>query len=380
MLLLLTVLVALPGTTDAAGNTEFKYGGYVKMDVIGTTYRNGDVSSESPLRDFHFPAAIPVDSSDDHHDLDFHVKESRFNLGTTTTVEDREINGFVEFDFLLSSQGDEKISNSFNPRMRHFYFETGKYLVGQTWTTFMIVIIPDDLDFTGAAEGIVFARQPQIRYTRGPWKFALENPETIVTPNGGGSGVVTESGRLPDIVGRYDFPVKWGKLAVSGMLRQLHRDSGGVSDSEAGFGASVGGQIDFENGDDLRFQATAARGLGRYIGLNFTNDAVVDADGKLKSIGQFATFASYRHHWNERLRSSVNISLFFAGHDTDLTGSGVNKDAQSYSINLLYSPVSVLTAGVELMHARRVLESGTDGTFQRLQLSARYDFGWTPGG
>ena len=81
-----------------------------------------------------------------------------------------------------------------------------------------------------------------------------------------------------------------------------------------------------------------------------------------------------------RLRSNASISLFFGDHDTDLTGSGANKDAQSYSINLLYSPVSVLTAGVELMHARRVLEGGTDGTFQRLQLSARYDFGWTPGG
>ncbi len=60
--------------------------------------------------------------------------------------------------------------------------------------------------------------------------------------------------------------------------------------------------------------------------------------------------------------------------------TGVNQGAQSYSVNLLYSPVSVLTAGVELMHARRELENGSDGTIQRLQLSARYDFGWTPGG
>lgn len=350
------------------------------MDVIGTTYRNGDVGSESPLRDFHFPAAIPVGASDHNHDMDFHVKESRFNLSTTTTVEDREINGFVEFDFLLSSQGDEKVSNSFNPRMRHFYFDTGPWLVGQTWTTFMIVIIPDDLDFTGAAEGIVFARQPQIRYTHGPWKFALENPETIVTPFNGGPGVVTESGRLPDIVGRYDFPVSWGQLGLSAMVRQLHRDADDTSDSEAGLGVSVGGHVDFESGDDFRFQATLGRGLGRYVGLNFTNDAAVAADGKLHSIGQFAAFASFRHHWNDRLRSSTNVSFFFGDHDTDLTGTGVNESAQSYSINLLYSPVSVLTAGVELMHARRVQESGTDGTFQRLQLSARYDFGWTPGG
>jgi hypothetical protein len=32
---------------------------------------------------------------------------------------------------------------------------------------------------------------------------------------------------------------------------------------------------------------------------------------------------------------------------------------------------------VELMHARRMLENGIDGTFDRLQLSGRHDFGYT---
>jgi hypothetical protein len=376
-------LVAFCGsglTPAAAADTEFKYGGYVKMDVLSTFYNHGDVSSESPLRDFHLPSQIPVGDSDDNHDLDFHVKESRFNLGTKTLVEDREINGFLEMDFLLSGQGDEKVSNSFNPRMRHFYAQTGNWLVGQTWTTFMILVIPDDLDFTGAAEGIVFTRQPQIRYTHKQWQFSLENPETIVTPNSGGPGQVTESGRLPDAVVRYDFPVKWGSLGLAGIARQLHIETGSTDDSQLGIGASIGGKAYVGEKDDFRFQATLGQGIGRYVGLNFTNDAVVDADDKLETIGQFAAFASYRHFWNETLRSSANVSFFLGDNNTSFTGDSVNKNAQSYSVNLLYSPVSLITAGVELMHACRELESGVDGTFQRLQLSARYDFGWTPGG
>jgi hypothetical protein len=377
-------LAALAGFAMAAGTataavTTFQYGGYVKMDVLSTYYNHGDVDPYSPLRDFHLPSHIPVGDSDENYDLDFHVKESRFHLGTTTVVDDREIHGFVELDFLLSKQGDERISNSFNPRLRHFYFQTGRWLLGQTWTTFMIVILPDDLDFIGAADGVVFGRQPQVRFTHGPWQLSLENPETIVTPFEGGTGVVTESGRVPDAVARYNLAVDWGTLGLAAIGRQLHYENGtGNCDREFGFGGSIGGKFEVGKRDDLRFQATAGRGLGRYVALNYTNAAAVDADGKLDAIGQFAAFASYRHFWNETLRSSVNASFFIGDNNANLTGGEVNKEAQSYSINLLYSPVSVLTVGAELTHARRVIEDGTDGSFQRLQFSARYDFGWTP--
>ena len=148
----------LAATAQAEVKTELDYGGYIKMDVLSTYYRNGDVAPESPLRDFHLPSQIPVGSLDESYDLDFHVKESRFHLGTNTTVDGHEIKGFLELDFLLSKQGDEKVSNSFNPRLRHFYLTTGSWLFGQTWTTFMIVVVPDDLDFAGAAEGLVFGR------------------------------------------------------------------------------------------------------------------------------------------------------------------------------------------------------------------------------
>ena len=71
-----------------AEDTEFSYGGYVKMDVLSTYYRNGDVASASPLRDFHLPSQIPIGDTNENYDLDFHVKESRFHFGTKTTFED----------------------------------------------------------------------------------------------------------------------------------------------------------------------------------------------------------------------------------------------------------------------------------------------------
>jgi hypothetical protein len=374
------VLAVIP--RSHAAQTDFAYKGYVKMDVLSTYYRNGDVSSESPLRDFHLPSQIPVGETNENYDLDFHAKESRFNFETTTRFDDgRSIRGFLELDFLLSKQGDEKVSNSYNPRLRHFYLETGRWLLGQTWTTFMIVILPDDLDFAGAAEGVVFGRQPQIRYTRGPWQASLENPETIVSIYDGNStaSVVTESGRLPDVVLRRNLKGDWGLLSVAAVGRQLHyKDSeSGQDDGEFGFGLTAGGELSVGQRDDFRFQLTGGQGLGRYTALNFVNSAAVDSTGKLSTIDGLLGFIGYRHFWTEKLWSSVNVSLFFGSNEAAITGPSVNKEAQSYSINLLYSPFPTFTIGAELMHARRVLESGIDGTMDRLQLSARYSFGYS---
>lgn len=114
-----------------------------------------------------FPAKYRLGITDPNFNLDFHVKESRFNFDVQTQIKGQTIHGFIELDFLFSGQGNEKISNSFSPRLRHFYFEWKRLLVGQTWSSFMIVVIPDDLDLAGAMDGIVFIRQPQIRYKAG---------------------------------------------------------------------------------------------------------------------------------------------------------------------------------------------------------------------
>ena len=170
--------------------TTFKFGGYVKLDMMQSKFYNGEVAVGSPLRDFHFPADIPVGGKNEILATnDYHAKESRFNFGTETKVGDHLVTSFVEMDFLLAGQGDERVSNSYNPRLRHFYFTYRGWLFGQTWTTFQILDIPDDLDFVGAADGIIFNRQPMIRFTTGSWQFAIENSETTLDPYGGGARI-----------------------------------------------------------------------------------------------------------------------------------------------------------------------------------------------
>jgi hypothetical protein len=356
---------------EAEHKHNYAFGGFIKLDSIYSDYSDG--SSAGAGRDFYIPATIPVGGGDGESYLDFHGKESRINFKSTHNLDNgAKIGTFFEMDFHLSGQGDERISNSYSPRVRHAFFTYNKWLFGQTWMTFFNVgALPENLDFVGPAESTVFGRQAMIRYTSGPWQFAAENPETTITPHGGGGRIVADDNRVPDLVGRFSF----GSFTVAGMLRELRYDNNaGISDSTSGWGVSLSGKHMIGSRDDFRWMATAGSGLGRYVGLNTTNDAVLDANGNLESIDQMSIFGSYRHFWNDQWRSNLTLGYLSIDNDTALTGMGATSDASSVHVNLIYSPVPKMDFGVELLFANRELESGADGDMTRLQFSAKYAY------
>lgn len=360
--------------------TTFKVGGFAKFDFINTQYQNGDPGG-SAIGDFHIPSLIPVGGDQEFYENKFHIKESRFNFDISGEHNGKKLRGFMEFDFMLSPGGDERVSNSWNPRIRHFYFEYDKWLFGQAWSTFMIVVLPDDLDFTGAGEGIVFQRQPQIRYTlpaaNGNWQFSLENPFFTITPDNTG-GRITSTVGFPDAVIRKNFKGDWGTYSVAAIGRGINStDSTDSRIWTPGFGITTGGKLKVGNRDDVRFTLTAGQGLGRYIAINFINGAEYDpAENKINTISSFNAYLAYLHHWTDKLRSSFNASVFFGGEDNTIDAATSNKSAQSYSANLLYAPGKSLMFGVEFMHAIRELQNGTKGSMNRLQFSARYSFNY----
>ena len=357
--------------------TELHFGGYIKADFLNTWYQNGDVPNTSPLRDFHLPSQIPVGATDENFDLDYHIKESRFNFDVKSQLFGKEIHGFIELDFLLSGSGDEKVSNSFNPRIRHAYFEWDRMLIGQTWSTFMIVTVPDEIDFSGALDGLVFIRQPQVRYKAGKWWFAIENPETTISPYQVSEIVVTDSEILPDVIARRNFiskNVEWGIAAIA---RTLHlRDS--VETTSMGFGFTAGGKIRLgKRGDDVRMMLTYGQGLGRYLSAGFVSSSVLSDDGKLIAISTRNGYIAYNHFWMEnKLSSSFSIAAFEAVYDKSITGELSNKVSYSLSGNLKWDPAPVLRIGVEYAYAYRELLNGFNGAFHRIQFAAKYVFGY----
>jgi len=355
---------------EAEHKHSYAFGGYIKLDGIYSDYSDGP--STGAGRDFYIPGTIPVGGGDGESYLDFHAKESRINFKSTHNLDNGDKLGtFFEFDFHLSGQGDERISNSYAPRVRHAFFTYNKWLFGQTWMTFFNVgALPENLDFVGPAESTVFGRQAMIRYTSGSWQFAAENPETTITPYGGGARIVADDNRIPDLVGRFSF----GSFTVAGMLRELRYDNAGSSDSATGWGVSLSGKHMIGSRDDFRWMATAGSGIGRYVGLNTTNDAVLDANGNLEAIDQMSIFGSYRHFWSDTWRSNLTLGYLSVDNDTALTGTGATSDASSIHVNLIYSPVPKMDFGVELMFANREIESGADGDMTRLQFSAKYAY------
>jgi hypothetical protein len=115
--------------------TEIKVGGYVKMDGLLSDY------SEAPTRgvgeDLFIPETIETSGESRDPRLNFHARESRFWLRTFTPTERGDITTHFEIDFLLGQQGNERVSNSFSPRVRHASISWDGWTVGQTWTNFL---------------------------------------------------------------------------------------------------------------------------------------------------------------------------------------------------------------------------------------------------
>jgi hypothetical protein len=354
---------------------SYKFGGFIKLDSIYSDYSSGSYSGAG--RDFYIPGTIPVGDGSGESYLDFHAKESRINFKSTHNLDNgAKMSTFFEMDFQLSGQGNERVSNSFSPRVRHAFVTYNKWLFGQTWMTFFNVgALPENLDFVGPAESTLFGRQPMIRYTSGNWQFAAENPETTITPYGGGGRIVADDNTVPDLVGRYNMKGDWGTFTAAGILRQLRYDgnSAGMKDTETGWGISLSGKFTLGR-DDFRWMATTGSGLGRYIGLNTANAAVLDEFGNLNAIDSWGIFGSYRHFWNDKWRSNLTLGYLSVDNDVALTGTGVTKEASSIHVNMIYSPVPKMDFGLELMYADREVESGADGDLTRLQFSAKYAY------
>jgi hypothetical protein len=358
------------------GDTKVNYGGYVKLDAMWSDFSDGTLPSSHIGRDFYIPGTTPVSAnSSEDAVFDMHARQSRFNFSTATKLADgNDIKTKIELDFIVTGGGNERVSNSYSPRLRQAFITYKGWVFGQAWSNFQNVgALPETLDFVGPSEGTVFVRQAMVKYAVGNWSFSAENPESTITTAQQGR-VVTDDASMPDFTVRYSRKGDWGSVVLSALARQLTYKIGEADENETSFGVSASGKFNFGK-NNLKFMLTHGKGLGRYVGLNIANGGVYDGN-ELHAIDSTSGFIGYQHHWNTQLRSTVLYSFFSADNDTDLlTISGdPTESSMSYSANLLYSPVKKLTFGVEYKVGTRETQSGLKGDINRLQLSAKYAF------
>ncbi|HAS23188.1 MAG TPA: porin, partial [Idiomarina loihiensis] len=142
-----------------ANETDIDFGGFVKLDMMVSDYTDGQApSSGSIARQQYIPSLTPVGGEGDDMVTDFHARQSRFFLTTDTELDNGEtLTGHIEMDFMLTPDGDQRISNSYNPRLRHAFLKYGKWTFGQTWSNFQdLNILAESVDFIGITDGIIF--------------------------------------------------------------------------------------------------------------------------------------------------------------------------------------------------------------------------------
>lgn len=365
-------------TPQANPGTRFTVGGMVRVDALATHTSDGIIAKGTPGRDFYVPGVIPVGGDGADTYFDSHAKLSRLWFDASTELDSGDrLGARFEMDFFGSSLGNTAATNTYGAIVRHAYLTWNDLLVGQTWSNFMDTnALIDSVDFIGPTDAVVFVRQPQIRYTHGPFSVSLENPETTVQPPGGAARVITGNNSVPDLIARYTGKGDWGHFSVAGMVRQLkHEPVSGHADSATGYAATVSGLVKLGENTDIRYQATGGEGFGRYIGLaTVQQDAMADAAGNLDALGGWAAYVGLRHAFNPGLRGNIYYSRSQWSNDTDLTGFGVTRRVHSAHANLIWSPVPKLDLGIEASWGERTLESGADGELLRLHTLARYTF------
>jgi hypothetical protein len=364
-----------PPSAASGSKTTYKFGGYAKFDGMLSDYSDATPPSSAVIRQFYLPSQIPVGDGSASSDatVDFQGRETRLNFrADTTTRGGDKITAFAEMDFYTHSDGNELVSNSYSPRLRHAFVKYNNWTLGQTWSTFQDVsVLPENLDFVGPSESTTFVRQAMIRYTNGNLELAAENPETFVL---GTASTATGHDTIPDLIARYTVKLDGGSyIKVAGLVRSLNIDEpGGVQADETAFGISASAKFMLGE-DDIRAMITYGDGVGRYVGLGLVRDGAVDALGTgIDTIKTTAAFVSYRHHWNEAWRS--NFTFGTNSIDLPLSAGNQTKSASSFHVNVIHNILPKLDVGAELMYAERELENGVDGDFTRFILSAKYAF------
>jgi len=327
---------------ELTDSDSIEFGGYMKVDA---RYVTGDVA----YKDFWTGSGTPL--AEDASQFKIFANETRFN----TKYTHGKVTAFLEMDF-YGGGGNEKISNSVHPRLRHAFIKYDKWLIGQTWSTFMNTsAIPETADFAAAAVGLVFNRQGQIRYTKGGLQLSIENPETWGTDTNG-NAASTANDNVPDLIARYNFKGDWGNVSVGAVLQ---KDDSEVS-NETGIGYSIAGRVKTVGKDDVRFQLHGGQ-TGRYVGIAAGQGLV---GGEFED--QTSYSVAYRHFWNDTDRSSIYVGAV----DTELS----NRNRSQWGINYFKGFTKQLSVGVE--YGQFIMDDDGQKKYSSdfMQLSAKYSF------
>jgi len=309
-------------------------------------------------------------------------------------------NGFIptaagdiktKFEFDLYGVGVD--AGNTTMRVRHMWGEMGQFGAGQTNSLFMDGdLFPNVIDYWGPP-GMVFLRNPQIRWTPiagDNWKlaFALEAPGAGI--DSGKASQVDPSlaaspwNKYPDVTGMVRYSDRWGHLQVSTLLRSMGVEGTlGTGDQfhrrALGWGIDVGNVLEMGSlieslaGDQLISGVVYGYGIANYMndgGVDLAPDAGFDA----AAVPTLGWLLYYNRTWNEHWTSSLGYSQHQQFNIGGQTGDAMHQ-IDYMNVNVLWHPAPQMFVGPEIIWGKRKDNDGAGKSDTRLQVSFHYDFG-----
>jgi hypothetical protein len=392
----LTVLGAA-GAAHADG-PKFEVFGFAMLDYI-QDFKRVNPAWDATLRPSRIPTVDGQFGSDGQSILS--ARQSRFGVTATQDIAGKPLE--VKFDFDLFGVGDNEGQTTF--RLQNFYGKWGPILAGQTNTLFMDGdIFPNTLDYWGPA-GMVYLRNPQIRYTyksgAHEWAIAIEQPNNDVDPGNirlirPGLGIQGDE-KIPDLTSHYRYDGDWGHVQLAGILRQVGFDTANTPDNEphghkTGWGFDLTSNVKVGKKDVLHLGVVYGEGIASYMndgGTDLAPSANVNSIPLTPVVNPLAVpnllnlspevvpltgvTIYYDHFWNDQWSSSIGYSQTHVDN-TNFQEPSAFKTGEYASVNLLYTPDKRLLVGGEFLWGRREDKNGASGDDTRLQFSFKYSF------
>jgi len=385
----------VPAAAAVAAETKTLSGAY--LDVYGFIQADGiydfnrvDPAWNATLRPSKIPVTCPGDPGcGQDGETILSVRQSRLGFKGVLPTSMGDLK--TQFEFDLFGVGVD--AGNTTMRIRHIWAELGQWGAGQTNSLFMDGdLFPNTVDYWGPA-GMVFLRNPQIRWTPiqdEHWKFAvaLEAPGAGID-SGHASEIdpnITASNwnKYPDVTSQLRFNDAWGHLQLSAILRSIGIEGTfGNGDPfhrrRVGWGLDLGNVLQMGNfseslkGDRLITGVVYGYGIANYMN-DGGNDIAPKSDLSPSAVPTLGWLIYYDRTWNEYWTSSIGYSQH---RQYNIGGQAATsfKQGDYMSLNVLWHPLPEMFMGPEFIWGRRKDNDSNGGSDSRIQMSFHYDFG-----
>lgn len=384
---------ATAGPARAEG-PQFDIYGFAMADYI-QDFQRVDPNWTATLRPSRIPTTAGEFGSDGQSIIS--ARQSRFGASADQPVGGNDL--FIKFEFDLFGTGVDEGQTTF--RLRHFYGSWGPILAGQTNSVFMDGdIFPNTIDYWGP-NGMVFLRNPQVRFThkwgKSTFAIAIEKPGNDIDPgqlreiDPELAANIQPDQKIPDFTAHYRYDGGWGHIQLAGILRRVGYDTPATADNrpkgdKLGWGVNATSNVSFAKRTVLHLGAVYGEGIASYM-----NDGGVDLAPGGQPLGPsqpiapgppppfpvavklLGLMAYLDHGWSDKWSSSIGWSQTRVDN-TSLQQSNAYRDGQYASANLLFTPDKRILMGAEFLWGQREDKDGAVGHDTRVQFSFKYSF------